>query len=115
MGQVEVRTGGTLVVEPGASPARDGGYDVQVQRVGTQVVVRLSGRIDQLAAERLASALDEVESLVITRVVVDLDAVHCVEGAGMDFVVALDERWSLRLLNAPQELRGLMPPRHRPG
>lgn len=92
---------------------RDDAYDVQVQRVGTQVVVRLSGRIDQGAAERLATALDEVESLVITRVVVDLDAAHCVKEAGMDFVVTLDERWSLKLLNAPSELRGRIPARRR--
>ena len=99
----------------GASPTCDDGYDVRVQRVGTQVVVRLSGRIDQGAAERLASALGEVESLVITRVVLDLDEVHCVAGAGMDFVVALDQRLTLRLLNAPSEVRGLIPVRRRPG
>lgn len=102
------------MVRCGASPGCDDGYHVQVQRVGTQVVVRLSGRIDQCAAERLATALDEVEAMVSTRVVLDLDDAHCVAGAGMDFVVTLDQRWSLRLLNAPRELRGLVPAR-RPG
>lgn len=97
------------MVETGTARTSDRGYDVQVQRVGTQVVVRLSGRIDEYAAERLAVAFDEVESLVITRVAVDLDAVDCVEEAGMAFVVALDQRWSVKLLNTPDELRGRIP------
>ena len=84
-------------------------YDVAVQRVGTQVVVRLYGVLDDRAALRLAEALSEVESMVLSRVVVDLDEVDAIEDAGLDFIVGLHRRWKVRLLNTPNQLRGRIP------
>ena len=83
--------------------------DVVVQRVGTQVVVRLYGVLDDRAAPRLARAVADVESMVLSRVVVDLDEVDAVEGAGLDFIVGLHRRWKVRLLNTPNQLRGRIP------
>lgn len=83
--------------------------DVAVQRVGTQVVVRLYGVLDDRAAPRLADALAEVERMVLSRVVVDLDEVDAIEGAGLDFIVGLHRRWKVRLLNTPNQLRGRIP------
>jgi len=83
--------------------------DVVVQRVGTQVVVRLYGVLDDRAEPRLARALLDVESMVLSRVVVDLDEVDAIEGAGLEFIVGLHRRWKVRLLNTPNQLRGRIP------
>ena len=83
--------------------------DVAVQRVGTQVVVRLYGVLDDRAGPRLAAAMGEVEQMVLSRVVVDLDEVDAIEGAGLDFIVGLHRRWKVRLLNTPNQLRGRIP------
>lgn len=88
---------------------RDDDFDVAVQRVGTQVVVRLYGVLDDRAAARLSRALSEVEGMVLNRVVVDLDEVDSLEGAGLDFIVGLHRRWRVRLLNTPNQLRGRIP------
>lgn len=82
---------------------------VSVTRIGTQVVVRLSGDVGDARAQRLAAAVDEVAGLVIQRVVVDLEDVTSIEGAGMDFLAELHRRWRLRLLNTPAALRGALP------
>lgn len=82
---------------------------VSVTRIGTQVVVRLSGDVGDGRAGRLASAVDEVAALVIQRVVVDLEDVTSIEGAGMDFLAELHRRWRLRLLNTPAGLRSALP------
>jgi ABC-type transporter Mla MlaB component len=82
---------------------------VTVTRIGTQVVVRLAGPVDDRQAARLAAAVEEVAVLALERVVVDLDDVVSVEGAGLDFLLALHRRWRVRLLNAPRGLRHLMP------
>ena len=88
---------------------REDSCDVVVQRVGTQVVVRLYGVLDDRAAPRLARALHDVETMVLSRVVVDLDEVDAIEGAGLDFIVGLHRRWKVRLLNTPNQLRGRIP------
>ncbi len=94
----------------GPVPApREDSCDVAVQRVGTQVVVRLYGVLDDRAAPRLAQALQDVESMVLSRVVVDLDEVDAIEDAGLDFIVGLHHRWKVRLLNTPNQLRGRIP------
>lgn len=95
--------------DPGVPSPREESYDVAVQRVGTQVVVRLYGVLDDRAALRLAGALAEVESMVLSRVVVDLDEVDAIEDAGLDFIVGLHRRWKVRLLNTPNQLRGRIP------
>ncbi len=82
---------------------------VSVTRIGTQVVVRLAGDIGDARADRLAVAVDEVAALVIQRVVVDLDEVTSVEGAGLDFLAELHRRWRLRLVNTPVGLRAALP------
>lgn len=94
---------------PGVPAPREDSCDVSVQRVGTQVVVRLYGVLDDRAAHRLACAMADVESMVLNRVVVDLDEVDSVEGAGLDFIVGLHRRWKVRLLNTPNQLRGRIP------
>jgi anti-anti-sigma regulatory factor len=94
---------------PGVPAPREDSCDVSVQRVGTQVVVRLYGVLDDRAAPRLACAMADVESMVLNRVVVDLDEVDSVEGAGLDFIVGLHRRWKVRLLNTPNQLRGRIP------
>lgn len=95
----------------GAHPDRGGRTDgggrmdgVTVTRIGTQVVVRLSGAIDDERAERLTAALDEVSELALRRVVVDLSDTTCVRGAGLDFLAAARTRWQLRLLDPPDGL-----------
>ena len=95
--------------EHGLPSPRQSSCDVAVQRVGTQVVVRLYGVLDDRAASRLAEALGEVEQMVLSRVVVDLDEVDGIEGAGLDFIVGLHRRWKVRLLNTPNQLRGRIP------
>jgi anti-anti-sigma regulatory factor len=85
---------------------RDG---VSVTRIGTQVVVRLSGHVGDPRTPRLAAAVDEVARLVLHRVVVDLEDVASIDGAGLDFIATLHGRWQLRLLNTPAGLRGDLP------
>ena len=87
---------------------------VSVTRIGTQVVVRLAGDVGDARADRLAAAVDEVASLVIQRVVVDLDEVTSIEGAGLDFLAELHRRWRLRLVNTPAGLRSALPRQTRP-
>jgi len=82
---------------------------VTVTRIGTQVVVRLSGEIGERQAEALQAAVDEIAAIVLRRVVIDLDDVGSVEGAGVEFIYALHRRWSVRLLNTPAGLRGMLP------
>jgi anti-anti-sigma regulatory factor len=82
---------------------------VTVTRIGTQVVVRLSGHVGDERRPRLEEALQEVASLAINRVVIDLDDVTSIQGAGIDFIVALQRRWRVKLLNAPAELRERLP------
>ena len=82
---------------------------VSVTRIGTQVVVRLAGDVGDARRARLAAAVDEVAALVTRRVVVDLEEVTSVEGAGLDFLAELHRRWTLRLLNAPTGLRSALP------
>lgn len=89
----------------------DAAAGVTVTRIGTQVVVRLSGDVGDARADRLASALDEVAALVLQRVVVDLDDVASVDGAGLDFLTELHARWRVRLLNTPAALRAALPAR----
>lgn len=78
---------------------------VSVTRIGTQVVVRLSGVVDDRSADRLGAAVDEVAALALHRVVVDLDDVDGLDGAGLTFLAELAERWTLRVLNSPPGLR----------
>ena len=101
--------GGADVQERGLPWPRQASCDVAFQRVCTQVVVRLYGVLDYLAASLLAEALGEVEQMVLSRVVVDLDEVDAIEGAGLDFIVGLHRRWKVRLLNTPNQLRGRIP------
>jgi len=75
---------------------------VMVTRVGTQVVVRLSGVVDDA---RLEAALGEVAVLALNRVVVDLTETGGITGAGLDFLLAAEDRWTLRLLAPPAGLR----------
>lgn len=82
---------------------------VVVQRVGTQVVVRLAGCIGQARADELAAAVNEVETLVISRVVIDLDEVTTLDQTGLDFVTELCGRWRVRFVNTPLELRSQLP------
>jgi anti-anti-sigma factor len=87
------------------------GACVSVTRIGTQVVVRLSGVVDDRSAEQLAGAVEEVAVLALRRVVVDLDDVDLVDGAGLAFLTALGDRWALRLVNTPPHVRGCLPAR----
>jgi anti-anti-sigma regulatory factor len=80
-----------------------------VTRIGTQVVVRPSGDLDDRMADRVPALLEEVAAVALRRVVVDLDAVGAVEGAGLVFLTALNERWTLRLVNTSSRLRGALP------
>lgn len=78
---------------------------VSVNRVGTQVVVRLAGRIDDSHASRLAGALSEVDAIVLRAVVVDCSEAPSVTGAGVAFLAEAQQRWRLRLLHPPPGLR----------
>ncbi|GEM_PF-3067582 len=82
---------------------------VTVTRIGTQVVVRLSGDVDDTRRPRLSAAIEEVSRLALQRVVVDLDDVTSIEAAGIDFIVALHGRWRVRLLNTPADVRERLP------
>jgi ABC-type transporter Mla MlaB component len=103
------RDEGADVQVPGIPEPRESAGEVTVQRVGTQVVVRLYGHLDDRTAGCLADAMADVESMVLSRVVVDLDEVDSIEGAGLDFIVGLHRRWKVRLLNTPNQLRGRIP------
>jgi anti-anti-sigma factor len=76
-----------------------------VTRIGTQVVVRLSGVVDDRSADRLRAAVDEVAELALQRVVVDLDDVDYLDAAGLEFIARLADRWTLRVLNSPPTVR----------
>jgi anti-anti-sigma regulatory factor len=78
---------------------------VTVTRVGTQVVVRLSGVVDDARSALLDAALGEVADLALNRVVVDLAEAVAVRGAGLDFLLRTGDRWTLRLLDPPPGLR----------
>jgi anti-anti-sigma regulatory factor len=82
---------------------------VTVTRIGTQVVVRLSGDVDDARRPRLSAAVEEVSRLALQRVVVDLDEVTSVDGAGIDFIATLHGRWRVRLLNTPAGVRERLP------
>jgi hypothetical protein len=80
-----------------------------VTRIGTQVVVRLSGQIDGRMADQLRHAVQEVAAQVISRVLVDLADVHSIEGVGIDFLGELNHRWRLRVINRPGGLGVRLP------
>jgi len=82
-----------------------GGDGVAVTRVGTQVVVRLSGVVDDARAPRLAAALGEVADVALHRVLVDLSEADAVSGAGLDFLLDVAGRWDVRLVDPPPGLR----------
>jgi len=88
---------------------------ITVTRIGTQVVVRLSGEIGDRQAIALRGALEEVAAIALRRVVIDLDDVATVTGAGIDFIHVLHQRWNVRLLNTPARLRGTLPRQTPPG
>ncbi len=80
-------------------------HAVQVTRIGTQVVVRLTGTLGDAEAAELERAFTEVCELASSLVAVDLADADLVEGAGLDFIARLHSRWRVRLLNAPMGLR----------
>ena len=83
---------------------------VQVTRIGTQVVVRLAGKVGDAQGELLANAYDEVSRLALSRVVVDVEDADAIDGAGLDFVTKLHARWQVRVLNADGPLRSRLLP-----
>jgi anti-anti-sigma regulatory factor len=78
---------------------------VTVIRVGTQVVVRLNGEVDDTLADRLEAALVEISDLVLTRVVIDCSAAVGISGAGLRFLGVARTRWRVRLLDPPPGLQ----------
>lgn len=78
---------------------------VTVVRVGTQVVVRLSGDVDDGIADRLDAALAEIDDIVLSRVVVDCSSAGEISGAGLRFLGSVNDRWRARLLDAPPDVR----------
>lgn len=78
---------------------------VHVTRIGTQVVVRLTGELGDAAAPELDRAFEEVAALASSLVAVDLEDAEVIEGAGLDFIGRLHARWRVKLLNAPTGLR----------
>jgi anti-anti-sigma regulatory factor len=78
---------------------------VTVIRVGTQVVVRLNGEVDDTLADRLEAALVEINDLVLTRVVIDCSAAVGISGAGLRFLGVARTRWRVRLLDPPPGLQ----------
>jgi anti-anti-sigma regulatory factor len=78
---------------------------VQVTRIGTQVVVRLTGPVCHCRTAELERAYLEVCELASTLVAIDLEDAELLDRTGIDFVARLHARWRLRLLNAPVGLR----------
>lgn len=78
---------------------------VQVTRIGTQVVVRLTGRVGADCEPDLERAYTEVCELASSLVAVDLDDAELVDDTALAFLARLHVRWRLRLLNAPLGLR----------
>ncbi len=78
---------------------------VTITRVGTQVVVRLAGVIDDSDAPRLTWALTEIDELVLHAVLVDFTDARSISGAVVAFLAESQRRWRLRLLNPPPGLR----------
>lgn len=74
---------------------------VTVIRVGTQVVVRLDGDVDDSQADQLAAALVEIGLLVLNRVVIDCSGATVISGAGLQFLGDARTRWRVRLLDPP--------------
>jgi anti-anti-sigma regulatory factor len=83
------------------------GPQVSVTRVGTQVVVRLSGELGDDQADALQSAMDDVMRMASRLVAVDLSGAQRVDGVAIDFLATLNGRWQVRHLNTPPHLRGL--------
>ena len=81
---------------------------ISVTRLGTQVVVRLSGVIDDSRAARLDKVLIEVDELVLHAVVVDCSDAAAISGAGLAFLREARLRWRLRLLGPPPGLRSAL-------
>jgi anti-anti-sigma regulatory factor len=81
---------------------------VTVIRVGTQVVVRLAGAVDDSQAERLEAALVEIGELVLNRVVIDCSAATEITGAGLQFLTVARSRWPVRLLDPSADVRQLL-------
>jgi anti-anti-sigma regulatory factor len=78
---------------------------VTVIRVGTQVVVRFDGDVDDSRAEQLEAALVEIGDLVLNRVVIDCSGAAEISGAGLRFLDTARTRWRVRLLDPPANLR----------
>jgi ABC-type transporter Mla MlaB component len=87
-------------------PAEPEPTTATVTRIGTSVVVRLSGVVDDRSAARLDAVREEVATLALHRVVIDLDDVENVDDVGLAFLRSLTDRWSTRILNPPPGLRG---------
>jgi hypothetical protein len=75
-----------------------------VTRVGTQVVVRIPDGVAD-GDRRLDAALGEVSDLALGRVVVDLGEAGPVTDAVLAFLLAVQERWTVRLIDPPAGLR----------
>jgi anti-anti-sigma regulatory factor len=78
--------------------------EINVVRVGTQVVVRLGGDLADEHEDRLLAALEEIAALVLTRVVVDCSAAEQITGAGVRFLETVAGRWRVRFLELPPGL-----------
>jgi anti-anti-sigma regulatory factor len=78
---------------------------VTVIRVGTQVVVRLGGDLNDSQSEQLDAALLEIKDLVLNRVVIDCSAASEITGAGLLFLETAQTRWRVRLLDPPPDVR----------
>ena len=86
---------------------------VSVVRVGTQVVVRLSGVVDFALAEVLALAREEVLALRPRSVALDLGGCMSLDDHGRGFLLDLRddtrrEGLRLRLHEAPPDVRRLL-------
>ena len=85
---------------------------ISVVRVGTQVVVRLSGAVGLLDGE-LASARAEVQALRPRAVAIDLDECTSLDELGIGFLLDLRDDaqrqgMRLRLHEAPADVRRLL-------
>lgn len=93
--------------------------EVAVSRVGTVVVVRISGgpTADGADVARFDRAVSMVAQLVTNRVVVDLVDAARVGGEAVGFIRELQGRWRVRLMNAPPGVRALCvaPPEEQAG
>jgi anti-sigma B factor antagonist len=80
------------------------GFDLHVERRGSTAILRASGELDILGAERLETCIGDLAGNSPDTVVIDLRAVSFMDSTGLRALIRAREteaEWSLKLIRGP--------------